>query len=138
MLRWFRRILAYVWAGPNTLLGLLFWPIARLGGGGARRVKGVIEIDGGGVTWLLANATPIGGAMALTLGHVILGQSRAALDVCRSHEHVHVRQYERWGPFFLPAYFAGSAIAALRGRHFYRDNPFEREAYDHDEMGPKP
>ncbi len=99
-------------------------------------VDGVVEIDGGIVRWLLRHATPIGGAMALTLGHVVLGQSRAALDVSRAHERVHVRQYERWGPFFIPAYLAGSAIAALRGRHFYRDNPFESEAYASTEIGP--
>lgn len=131
------RILAYLWAGPNTVLGLLFWPLARLTGGRARRIAGVVEIEGGAVAWLLTHATPIGGAMALTFGHVILGQSRAALDVSRHHEHVHVRQYERWGPLFLPAYLAGSAIAALRGGHFYRDNPFEREAYGDDDMAPK-
>lgn len=131
------RIPAYLWTSPNTMLGLLFWPLARLTGGSGRLVDGVLEIEGGAVAWLLAHATPIGGAQAMTLGHVVLGRSRGALDVSRSHEHVHVRQYERWGPFFLPAYFAGSAIAAMRGLHFYRDNPFEREAYGHDQIAPK-
>ncbi|MCA9254159.1 MAG: hypothetical protein KDA33_00920 [Phycisphaerales bacterium] len=131
-----RRFLAYLWAGPNTLLGLCFWPLARAGGGRAHLVDGVVEIEGGAVTWLLRYATPIGGAAALTLGHVILGQDTTALAMSRSHEHVHVRQYERWGPFFLPAYVAGSALAALRGEHFYRDNPFEREAYDADKSAP--
>jgi hypothetical protein len=42
---------------------------------------------------------------------------------------VHVRQYETWGPLFLPAYLMASLIAALRGRHFYFDNAFEVEAY---------
>lgn len=131
------RVFAYLWAGPNTVLGLLLWPLARLGGGGLRIVDGAIEIEGGAVTWLLKHATPIGGASALTLGHVILGQSPGTLAISRSHEHVHVRQYERWGPFFLPAYFAGSLLAALQGRHFYRDNPFEREAYGECESAPK-
>ena len=136
MSRFVLTLLRYVWALPNTALGLTFAPLAWLGRGGVRFVDGVIEIEGGGVRWLLRNATPIGGAMALTLGHVVLGQSRAALDVSREHERVHVRQYERWGPFFLPAYFAGSAIAAIRGGHFYRDNPFEREAYGIVQSGP--
>ncbi|HPF40301.1 MAG TPA: hypothetical protein PK093_16805 [Phycisphaerae bacterium] len=133
---WFRRLLAYVWAGPNTMLGLCFWPLARAGGGHARLVDGVVEIEGGAVTWLLRNATPIGGAAALTLGHVILGQDTTSLVMSRSHEHVHVRQYKRSGPFFLPAYVAGSALAALCGEHFYRDNPFEREACEADKSAP--
>lgn len=127
----FASIAKYLWASPNTLLGLVFWPTARLTGGSAALVTGVIEIHGGLVSWLLEHVPPIdGGAMALTLGHVVLGRSAAALDVSRSHERVHVRQYERWGPFFLPAYFAASIWAAMRGRHFYRDNAFEVEAYD--------
>ena len=45
-------------------------------------------------------------------------------------ERVHVRQYERWGPFFLPAYFACSLAALARGRDAYRANPFEKEAFE--------
>ena len=48
------------------------------------------------------------GPHALTLGHVVLGVSQAALDDTRAHERVHVAQYERWGPLFLPAYLAAS------------------------------
>ena len=80
MSRFVLTLLRYVWALPNTALGLTFAPLAWLGRGGVRFVDGVIEIEGGGVRWLLRNATPIGGAMALTLGHVVLGQSRAALS----------------------------------------------------------
>jgi hypothetical protein len=68
-------------------------------------------------------------ASAMTLGHVILGQDLACLDHSRDHEHVHVRQFERWGPFMLPAYFLSSFLAWSRGGHFYFDNAFEREAY---------
>jgi hypothetical protein len=42
---------------------------------------------------------------------------------------VHVRQYERWGPLFIPAYFAASGWAWWKGGHAYLDNPFEVEAY---------
>ncbi|MDO8964417.1 MAG: hypothetical protein Q7W30_08015 [Coriobacteriia bacterium] len=45
------------------------------------------------------------------------------------HEHVHVRQYERWGPFFLPAYAISSLVQLARGGDPYRDNRFERQAY---------
>jgi hypothetical protein len=48
----------------------------------------------------------------------------------RAHERVHVRQYERWGPLFLPSYLFLSLYMYLRGCDPYRDNPFEREAFD--------
>ena len=35
--------------------------------------------------------------MAFTLGHTVLGQTDAALDISRQHELVHVRQFERLG-----------------------------------------
>lgn len=65
----------------------------------------------------------------MTLGHVILGRTITDLDRCRRHELVHVCQAERWGPLFLPAYLLSSLSAHLRGRHFYRDNAFEEEAF---------
>jgi hypothetical protein len=69
------------------------------------------------------------GAAALTLGHCILGQSTESLHAARDHEHVHVRQYQRWGPFFLPAYLAWSAVLWFQGRDAYLENPFEVDAY---------
>ena len=39
-----------------------------------------------------------------------------------------MRQAERWGPFFLPAYLVAGAVQLLQGRDPYRDNPFEVEA----------
>jgi hypothetical protein len=71
----------------------------------------------------------IGSIGAITFGHVVLGYDEAILDISRDHERVHVRQYERWGPLFLPLYVLASAILAVRGLDAYRDNPFEREAY---------
>lgn len=68
----------------------------------------------------------------MTLGHVVIGQTSAALDIARRHELVHVRQYERWGPLFLPLYGAFSLALWLRGRDAYRENPFEREAFEND------
>ena len=87
----------------------------------------VLELWGGFSYWLLAR-TPVR-AQAMTLGHVIIGRDLAALNACRDHELVHVRQTELWGPFFLPAYLLASLWAHLKGRHYYRDNPFEVEAY---------
>ena len=66
----------------------------------------------------------------MTLGHVILGRDQACLDRSRNHEHVHVRQYERWGPLMLPLYLAASGVLFLRGLDPDLDNPFEREAFE--------
>jgi hypothetical protein len=41
---------------------------------------------------------------------------------------MHVRQYERWGPFFPLLYLLASFEALIRGGDAYRDNRFEREA----------
>jgi hypothetical protein len=123
--------LRYLWAFfPGTLIGLICVPLALLGGGRCRSVRGCLEVQGGAVTWFLRNGLPwIGGGAAMTLGHVILGRDEICLDRSRDHEHVHVRQYERWGPAFLPAYLLVSGWMWLRGRHGYFDNPFEREAF---------
>jgi hypothetical protein len=124
------RWLAYLWAAPTTLLGLVFLPLAYLGGGSASRVDGVVEVHGRWIAFLLRRAFGVGGgAVALTLGHVVLGRDPGALAESRQHERVHVRQAERWGPLFVPAYLGASVWAALSGRHPYLDNPFEKEAY---------
>lgn len=124
-------VLAYAWAFfPGTLIGLCVVPIAMLSGGRCRWGRGCLEIEGGTVAWFLRRGMPwMRGASAMTLGHVILGQDERLLDLCREHEHVHVRQYERWGPFFLPAYAVSSCLAWWRGGNPYRENRFEREAY---------
>lgn len=127
------RALTYLWVAPTTLCGALLAPLALLSGGGVQVRRGVLEVYGGLVGWLLRNAVLLrGGATAMTLGHVVLGASRAALDRARDHEHVHVEQCERWGPLFIPAYLAASLWMLLSGRHPYWDNPFEREAYAED------
>ena len=66
--------------------------------------------------------------MAITIGHVVLGRDAGALARSRAHERVHVRQYEVWGPLFVPAYFFKGFVAYCRGGHPYWDNPFERAA----------
>ena len=59
----------------------------------------------------------------------IRGVSAAALERVRRHELVHVGQYERWGPAFVPVYLFHSLRLWLAGKDAYRDNPFEKEAY---------
>jgi len=124
------RWLAYVWALPATALGLLFVPLALVTGGGVQLIAGVVEVHGGAVRWLLRHLTLVkGGASALTLGHVVLGTDVAALNASRRHERMHVRQYGRWGPLFIPAYLLVTLWLLLRRRDTYLDNPFERAAY---------
>jgi len=118
----------YLWTLPNTLLGLAFAPLALLSGGRVRCERGAVEIHGGLVRLFLRHCLLVR-ASALTLGQVILGQDRECLDHARDHEHVHVRQFMRWGPFMLPAYFLASFVAWYRGGNFYFDNCFEKEAY---------
>lgn len=144
-------ILGYLWAGLNTLLGVVIGLGIALGARiGVIRypreskgqesspvswqiVRGVIEIYGPAVQHVLARPWgAISGISAITFGHVVLGGTRADLDRTREHERVHVRQYTRWGPFFLPAYLLSSLIARSKGLDPYLDNVFEEEAYDHD------
>ena len=126
----FITILAILWASPYTLVGLLLGFIGLCSGGQARIRGRVIEFYGGGVKWLLQQFFFGEGAMAFTLGHTVLGQTDAALDISRDHEMVHVRQYERWGPLMGPAYLGCSLVLWLMRRRPYRDNPFERQAYE--------
>ena len=115
---------------PNTLIGLALALLAVATGGRVRVVRGVVEAHGGAAAWLLRRAVPLGGgASAITFGHVVLGRDQACLDRTREHERVHVRQYERWGPLFLPAYGLASLLAWRRGGDPYRDNRFEAEAF---------
>ncbi|MDQ4065666.1 MAG: hypothetical protein M3161_06430 [Actinomycetota bacterium] len=109
------RVLRLVWAGPWTLLGLLLAPFFR-----ARRiVEGVLVCEGAAwprrVGW---------GYRAITLGHVVLA-TETLDDATLRHELAHVAQYERWGASFVPVYLLVSLFQIVRGRHHYRDNPFE-------------
>ena len=123
------RLFRYLWAAPYTLLGLARGVVAIMLGATARRPHGVVEIYGGSVGRGIAGLPSVLGFSAMTLGHVILAVDRSALTQLRYHEHVHVRQYERWGPLFLPAYLLSSLMQLLRGRNPYRENHFEHQAY---------
>ncbi|HWP11656.1 MAG TPA: hypothetical protein VNN06_07530, partial [Ramlibacter sp.] len=74
---------------------------------------------------------------AITFGHVILAVDQVSLCAARAHEQVHVRQYERWGPFFIPAYLLSSLVQVARGRRPYLDNRFELEAYASADCAPR-
>jgi hypothetical protein len=100
-----------------------------LRGGRIEVVDGCLEAHGPLLNWSLKHFTLLpGGIAAITLGHVIVGRDAPALLATRRHERVHVRQYERWGPLFVPAYCAASIWALVIGRHPYTDNWFEMAA----------
>ena len=122
-------ILGIIWASPYSLIGLVIGAVGLCTGGQARIRGRAIEFYGGAVTWLVRHLHEGQFVLALTLGHTILGQTDASLDIARKHEMVHVRQFERWGPFMGPAYLLCALALWLTGRRPYRDNPFEREAY---------
>ena len=128
MLKVIVKLICVLWSAPNSLLGLFVGGLGVLTGGRARFRQGCLEFFGGATTFFLSR-TPIK-ASAMTLGHTILGQTSELLDSARDHEHIHVRQYERWGPFFLPAYGLSSLYLRIRGREAYYNNPFEKEAYN--------
>ena len=93
-------------------------------------VDGIVEAHGPALAWVLTHLVPLrGGAAAMTFGHVVIARDAACLENSRAHERVHVRQDERWGPLFIPAYLAGSAWAMLCRRHPYFGIPFEIEAF---------
>ncbi len=114
-----RRPLGYLWAAPVTAAGLVPALLAAATGGSVRLRGGAVEACGGCLRRLLR------GGAAAALGHVILARDAACLERSRAHEWVHVRQYERWGLFLLPAYWLVAAWLWLRGRHPYLDHPFE-------------
>lgn len=121
-------ICRYLWPVPWTLLGLLAAGCVRALGGCWQCREGAIEAHGGRIAALCGRLPASMRFDAITIGHVILGKNAATLSAVRAHEQVHLRQYERWGPFFVPAYLAASAWLWLRGRRPYCDNPFEKQA----------
>ena len=105
----------YLWAAPNSLVGLAGAATARHR---PVRWRGVLLIEGSRAG--LARFLAWRGFGAITLGHVIIAGERLD-DHLLAHELAHVRQHERWGPLFYPAYL----LASVAG---YRRNPFEHAA----------
>ena len=122
-------LVRYLWASPNTLIGLLFVPAAMLARGRVRVVDGVLEAHGPLIAAILRHCVPIaGGASAVTFGHVVIARDSWSLDTTRAHERVHVRQCEVWGPAFIPAYLMAGLWALMNGTGAYSGNYFERQA----------
>lgn len=125
MPRWW----AMIWPAPITLVGAALAVVVRIGGGRYEHHGIAWEASGGIAPRLLWLMNPWASIEAITLGHIILARDALTASRLRTHEQVHVRQYERWGLLFPLAYVAASAIAVLKGGDAYRDNVFEREAF---------
>ncbi len=116
----------FFWVLPNTILGFLLGFNSLFS---SKRVRVVgpfpnhFELDN---PWFL-KLTPF---PAMTFGHCVLCKSKKEALEWRKHELVHIKQYERLGPFFLPLYLASSCIALLGGYSPYYDNIFEIDAYN--------
>lgn len=125
-LHFLRGLALRLWVAPASVVGLLAALPLLLRGAHVQQVGGVLEIAPRRARsrHRLQRARFI----AITLGHVVLGESSAVLERWRRHEHAHVRQYERWGVLFFLAYPLASLWAWLSGDRPYWDNVFEREA----------
>lgn len=122
------RTAGYLWALPWTVVGAVGALLGRLSRGRVAIHTGVIEVSGGLFRWLLPRIGPGAGIEAITIGHCVWAATERGLDRTRAHERVHVVQFERWGPLFPPLYLFASLVAWVRGRDYYLDNRFEREA----------
>lgn len=116
-----RPLWAYLWAAPATLVGLLACVLVCWRGARMQLVDGVLEV----APRYCRRRTNGPRFIAITLGHVILGESTEVLARWRRHERVHVRQFEQWGILFFLAYPAAGVWAWLCGRRPYWDNVFE-------------
>lgn len=120
------RAVRYLWAGPTTLLGLVVAALTALTRGRCEVREGILAVSGGFARGLLSSR--LVRAKAMALGHVVLAVDRRELGIHWTHECGHVRQAEIWGIAFIPAYLLASAWAYFRGRDYYSDNWFEKDA----------
>lgn len=123
------RSLRHVWrALPGDLMGL-----AVMRGCGIRAPSRVV--DAGDVSAVLVEHPNVERyfevqllpVQAQTLGRYVFARGPIP-DHTLQHEVEHIRQWQRFGPFYLPLYFGSSAVALLRGRRPYLDNRFESAA----------
>jgi hypothetical protein len=87
-------------------------------------VRAVLVEDPRVRRWFRIHLMPV---RAQTVGCYIFARERVSVEIL-AHECEHIRQWERFGPFFLMVYLGSSAMAFLRGRRPYWDNRFEAAA----------
>jgi hypothetical protein len=108
--------LGLLWSLPDSLIGLGFavlslaWP----------RVRGglLVAESNRGLAYLFLTRRGFG---AITFGRVVVSATPITPHLL-VHESHHSRQYEVFGPFYLPVYLF------LHARHGYAANPLEVEA----------
>ncbi len=118
----------YLWVAPWTCVGLFTGLMCRAIGAKHTFHHGTIGIYGPGVAMLLRKAPIQGGARAFTLGHCILAVDKESWRETFSHEWIHVRQYQWFGPSLYRVLYR-IAWQWFRGRDPYFDNRFEKQAY---------
>ncbi len=129
------KALKVLWVVPVSVFALPLLPLA-VWRGRWHIVDGVLEISSPALSWFLSGPwfrllSGGSGFAAATIGHVIVARDNVCMDRCRVHEHVHVRQCERWGVLFPLAYVMAGLYAVWRTKRwsaYYWDNRFEREA----------
>ena len=123
-----KRLPGYLWAAPCTLAGMVVALVSIALGAKPRLRDGTFQVVGGRLVTGISSLPTRLRILAFTYGHVIFAVDEAALDAYRTHELVHVRQYEHWGLLFPILYLGSSLIQKLKGRDPYFANRFEREA----------
>ena len=118
-----------LWAAPTSLIGFIIALPSLISGAKVTSINGALEITGGFWVYTSTLYPALLHFDAITFGHVIVAKNTEILGTWRDHEHIHVRQYCRWGIFFLLAYPMASLWQLINRRHPYWHNPFEVEAY---------
>ncbi|MGZ6266618.1 MAG: hypothetical protein ACXWN4_06915 [Candidatus Limnocylindrales bacterium] len=123
------RALGGAWrALPGDLMGLIV-----MRGCGIRAPSRIV--DAGDVSAVLVENPDVGRyfdvqmmpVQAQTLGRYVFARGSIP-EHTLEHEIEHIRQWQRFGPLYLPLYFGSSAVALFRGRRPYWDNLFESAA----------
>ncbi|NJR72391.1 MAG: hypothetical protein HC782_05105 [Gammaproteobacteria bacterium] len=99
-----KQAFAVAWALPITLLGFSLAIIIRASGGQIIKRGIAWEASCGIAAKLLWLCNPWITIEAITQGHMIIARDEIVAARLRTHEHAHVRQYERWGLLFPIAY----------------------------------
>jgi hypothetical protein len=114
---WPIQLAGYIWALPNTLIGLAL--MLYYGSYGWRWHDGAL--------WVQHKRIIPKWAAGQTWGWLVYGEGFTGGRFER-HELAHVRQQLVLGPLFLLAYPLASVVARVRGGEWYRDNWFEQQA----------
>lgn len=122
---WFGNILGYFWTSINTIFGLVI--------GATGTIVGIIVgsdpsiIAQHNAIWFVNNPLVARGYDATTYGNTVISKPSVDISSCYigEHEEQHTKQYQWWGPAFIPAYI----VDFLLNR--YKGSKFEQKAKEH-------